>query len=95
MPDARKSKAARRLLDRRAVLRIGAFGAGGLAIGPMLERRRAAAATKGKAKAAILFWMAGGPSHIDMFDMKPDAVAEVRGPFQPISTNLPGLLVNE
>lgn len=50
---------------------------------------------KKRGKAAILFWLAGGPSHIDMYDMKPDAPAEVRGPFRPIETNLPGLLVNE
>lgn len=82
-------------LDRRAVLRIGALGAGGLTVGQLLRVRSAQAATSGKAKAAILFWLAGGPSHIDMVDMKPDATAEVRGPFQPIGTNLPGLQVNE
>jgi hypothetical protein len=41
-------------------------------------------------RACILFWMAGGPSHIDMWDMKPDAPLEVRGPFQPTATTLPG-----
>ena len=41
----------------------------------------------------ILLWMTGGPSHIDMVDLKPQAAAEVRGPFQPIETTLPGLQV--
>ncbi len=95
MPYARDSATLTRPLSRRAVLRIGAFGAGGLTLGRLLEQRAAGAATQGRAKAAILFWMAGGPSHIDMVDMKPTATAEVRGPFQAIPTNLPGLRVNE
>lgn len=43
----------------------------------------------------ILFWLSGGPSHIDMWDPKPDAPAEVRGPFQSISTSVPGIRVCE
>lgn len=86
---------AERRIDRRAVLRVGAFGVGGLTIEHLLRLREADAALPKRAKSAILFWMAGGPSHIDMYDMKPHAPAEVRGPFRPIETNLPGLLVNE
>jgi len=95
MPHADASTIVSQPLNRRAVLRIGAFGATGLAIDQLLNTRGTQAATSGKAKAAILFWMAGGPSHIDMVDMKPDATEEVRGPFRPIETNLPGLTVNE
>ncbi len=43
----------------------------------------------------ILFWANGGPSHIDLFDLKPEAPAEYRGPFRPIATTVPGLEINE
>jgi hypothetical protein len=43
----------------------------------------------------ILLWAGGGPSHIDMFDLKPDAPAEYRGPFRPIETNVPGIEITE
>jgi hypothetical protein len=43
----------------------------------------------------ILFWANGGPSHLDLFDLKPDAPAEYRGPFQPIATNVPGMDICE
>src|SRR5439155_8447796 len=43
----------------------------------------------------ILFWANGGPSHLDTFDLKPDAPAEIRGPFRPIRTNVPGLHITE
>jgi len=43
----------------------------------------------------ILFWANGGPSHLDLFDLKPDAPAEIRGPFKPIATNVPGIEITE
>jgi len=43
----------------------------------------------------ILFWANGGPSHLDLFDLKPEAPAEIRGPFRPIETNVPGLRITE
>ncbi|MBI1903476.1 MAG: DUF1501 domain-containing protein [Planctomycetia bacterium] len=81
--------------SRRSFLRIGALGFAGLTLESLLRARRAQGASGRPEKSAILFWMAGGPSHIDTYDMKPDAPAEVRGPFRPIATNLPGLVVNE
>ena len=48
-----------------------------------------------KAKSAIMIWLSGGASHIDTWDMKPDAVAEYRGPFQPMATSAPGISVCE
>lgn len=48
-----------------------------------------------KAKSCILFFMEGGPSHVDLWDMKPDAPENVRGPFKPIDTSLPGMQVCE
>ncbi len=50
---------------------------------------------KGRAKSVILLNLFGGPSHIDMFDMKPDAPSEVRGEFRPMPTNVPGLQICE
>jgi len=47
------------------------------------------------AKNCILLWMTGGPSHLDTFDMKPDSPAEIRGPFRPIRTNVPGIEISE
>ncbi|MCH7989485.1 MAG: DUF1501 domain-containing protein [Planctomycetes bacterium] len=60
-------------------------------------RRLSAAHSKSetKAKSCILIWLDGGPSHLETFDLKPQAPAEVRGPFQPISTSLPGVQICE
>ena len=46
-------------------------------------------------KSVILIWQAGGPSHIDMYDLKPNAPAEIRGEFKPIETNVPGIQIGE
>ncbi len=87
-------------VTRRDALRVGALTALGLTL-PELLRRRAAAAevSKGEsrpqAKSCILIWLDGGPSHLETFDLKPDAPAEVRGPFEPISTSLAGVQICE
>ena len=70
--------------SRRAFFRVGTLALGGLALPGLLKARAAGAAT-GR-KSVILIWQAGGPSHIDMYDLKPNAPAEVRGEFKPIST---------
>src|SRR6478735_960909 len=46
-------------------------------------------------KSCILLWMTGGPSHIDTFDLKPAAPANIRGEFQPIETSVPGIQISE
>ena len=83
---------------RRDFLRIGSLGVGlgvgGLAL-PDLLRLRALGAAPNNRKAVILIWQAGGPSHLDMYDLKPDAPAEFRGEFRPIATNVPGIDVGE
>jgi len=84
-----------RISGRRGFLKIGSLGLAGLALPELLRARQAQAGTAGRKTSIILFWMAGGPSHVDMYDMKPEAPAEVRGPFRPIDTNLPGLQVCE
>ena len=83
-------------LDRRDALRLGTTGLlGGLALPSLLEMEATAAtAFAPRAKACIFLMLEGGPSHIDMWDLKPDAPREIRGPFQPISTNVPGTQIS-
>jgi len=81
--------------SRRSFLKSSGLSIGGLTLPFLLKSRGLHASTVGgkRDKAVILLWMAGGPSHIDTYDMKPDAASEVRGSFSPIATNLPGLQV--
>jgi hypothetical protein len=69
--------------DRRTFLRVGGLAAFGLSLPGYLQARAQAPAAQAapKAKRCILLWMQGGPSHIDSFDPKPDAPAEIRGEF--------------
>jgi hypothetical protein len=83
-------------ITRRNFLQIGAFGAG-LTLAGML-RSQAQARAGGKAtsfKSAIMIYLPGGPSHMDMYDLKPDAPAEFRGEFKPIATNVTGIQICE
>src|SRR5579875_1020589 len=80
-------------ISRRNFLKIGAFGAG-LTLAELL-RLRAAAGTGSSNKAAIMIYLPGGPSHMDMYDLKPDAPKEFRGEFKPIATNVPGVQICE
>lgn len=80
--------------SRRDFLRLGALGFGGLAL-PDLLRLRAAAPERSREKAVIFVYLFGGPSHIDSYDMKPDAPVEYRGEFKPIRTNVPGFDICE
>jgi hypothetical protein len=79
--------------SRRNMMKAGMAGIAGLTL-PDLLQHRARAATTGAGPASrrsvILLWMTGGPSHIDMWDMKPDRPLSNRGPFTPIRTALPG-----
>src|SRR5262245_61806714 len=54
-----------------------------------------AAGAGGPGKACVVLWMTGGPSHLDTFDLKPEARAEVRGEFRPIATAVPGIQISE
>jgi hypothetical protein len=82
---------------RREFLQVGGLGAAGLAL-PDLFRARAGSSTTtggtGRAKSCILLFMGGGPPQMDTFDLKPDAPAEVRGQFPPISTSVPGTRIS-
>ena len=83
-------------LTRRDTLRIGALGAFGLTWSDVLRARALSAAPETPSVEACLFVnLAGGPSHLDTWDMKPDGPSETRGPFASIDTQLAGLQVCE
>ncbi len=81
-------------ITRRDLLRIGAFGAG-LTLADMLRLRGTAATGRSAPKAAIMIQLGGGPSHMDMYDLKPAAPVEYRGEFKPIATCVPGVQLCE
>lgn len=84
-------------VTRRQSLRIGSVGLlGGLSLPRLLEMQaNAATGEEAKAKSVIFLFLEGGPSTIDMWDLKPDGPAEIRGPWSPIATNVPGTFVGE
>jgi hypothetical protein len=92
-------------ITRREVLRIGGLGFTGLLWSDWLRRRATAAGQSqaagtvaghfGKARACIMIFNYGGPSHLDMWDLKPDAPREIRGEFRPIATRVPGVAISE
>lgn len=81
-------------IRRRDFLKVGAIGTG-LSLAQYLRLEAAGDLRKPKAQAAIFINLTGGPSHMDTFDLKPDAPAEYRGQFNPIKTNVPGIEICE
>jgi Protein of unknown function (DUF1501) len=77
----------RQTVSRRDVLRLGTLATAGLVL------PQASASAPSRPKSVILIWLRGGASHIDSYDMKPDAPAEIRGEFKPASTNVPGIQI--
>ena len=84
-------------LSRRDFVRIGGLSALGLSLPNwlQLQNARGAEATQGKAKSCIVIWLDGGPSHLETFDLKPDAPTEVRGPFATIPTSVSDIRICE
>jgi hypothetical protein len=87
-------------VNRRAMLVASGCGLAGLPWGRVTRAAEAPAVTShpassGQAKSTILFFLCGGASHIDLWDMKPHAAAEYRGPFEPIATSTPGVVLCE
>jgi hypothetical protein len=97
----RSDDLASRRISRRALLQAGTMGGVGSLVTYLLNSNLAraetlpAARSLGHIKSCILIYYYGGPSHLDTWDMKPDAAAEIRGEFQPIATRVPGLHVCE
>ncbi len=81
-------------MNRRGFLQAGMLGAGGLSL-PQLLRAEAQAGASARPNSVIILWMRGGPSHIDMWDTKPDAPLEYRGEFGTMSTNVPGITLSD
>jgi len=89
-------------LTRRSFLSVGAFGAG-LTLADVLRSQAAVRENASQAndfkptrqKSAIMIYLPGGPSHMDMYDLKPEAPVEFRGEFKPIQTNVPGVQISE
>src|SRR5215475_5937686 len=82
-------------LTRRSFLKLGSIGLGGIGLNDLLRSQGQAASAQSSPKSVILVCLPGGPSHIDMYDMKPDAPEEYRGEFRPIRTNVPGFDICE
>ncbi|MBM79625.1 MAG: hypothetical protein CMJ78_03400 [Planctomycetaceae bacterium] len=82
------------MLDRRSLLSLGAFGLscfGGVGASQAnIDQKRPT-----RAKSVLLLYMDGGPSHIDMFDLKPNAPDQIRGPAKPIDTSVPGITIGD
>jgi len=84
-----------RVGSRRWFLEVGVAGLGGLLQPGFQQALASANSPTADKKAVILFWLSGGPSHIDMWDPKPDAPLEIRGPYGSISTKIPGVQFSE
>lgn len=83
---------------RRDLVRVGGLSALGIGLGDFFQMQRACAgetSSPGPAKSCIVIWLDGGPTHLEMFDPKPDAPLEVRGPLETIQTKLPGVRIGE
>ena len=82
---------------RRDALRVGSLALSGLTLGRLLsaEAEQTTPTRRQPAKSCIFLFLEGGPSHIDLWDMKPDAPDDVRGEFQPIQTTVPGVQICE
>jgi hypothetical protein len=82
-------------MDRRGFLRAGALGATGLTLPHLLRSQARAASSSHADRSVIILWMRGGPSHIDMWDPKPEAPVEYRGEFGTMSTSVPGVFLSD
>ncbi|QDU63443.1 hypothetical protein Pan216_43230 [Planctomycetes bacterium Pan216] len=80
---------------RRDFLRVGLLGTTGLSLSSYLRMAEAGELKNPRARSAIFIFLQGGPSHMDTFDLKPNASSELRGEFSPIQTNVPGVEISE
>ena len=84
-------------LSRRSFLQSGFLTLGGLGLADLLRLRAEAASNSGSTPdtSVILIWLQGGPSHMETYDMKPNAPSDYRGQLNPIATNTPGIEICE
>ncbi|HVE41375.1 MAG TPA: DUF1501 domain-containing protein, partial [Planctomycetota bacterium] len=84
-------------ISRRSFVQLGVAGLASLGLPGLLRLKEAAAKGDSPAKdtRVILIWLDGGPSHMDLYDMKPNAPAEYRGMWRPIRTNVAGMEISE
>ncbi len=83
-------------ITRRSFLQAGVLGLGGLALSDLLKLRAIGAADgSARGRSVILFWLSGGPGHMETWDPKPGATSQFRGPFGAIPTSLPGVHFSE
>ena len=83
-------------IPRRNFLRVGGLALGGLSMADWARHRAMAGETAARPKTSVIqIWLPGGPSHIDMYDLKPSAPSEYRGEFRPVPTNVPGIEISE
>jgi uncharacterized protein (DUF1501 family) len=82
-------------MSRRSFLQVGVAGMASVGLPTLLKAKEASGKTSGKNTSVILIWLDGGPGHMDMYDMKPDAPAEYRGLWKPIKTKVPGFDITE
>ena len=82
-------------VSRRSFVQAGMLGAGGLGLSELLKLRAQASRPHDRKTSVILFWLSGGPGHMETWDPKPDAPSEVRGPFGAVSTNVAGVQFGE
>ena len=78
-------------LDRRTLLRVGSLGFAGLTLPELFRVRAAGRAEERKEISVIVLFFSGGPRHFETWDPKPGALAEIKGPFTPIATAVPGV----
>ncbi|MEQ8788290.1 MAG: DUF1501 domain-containing protein [Pirellulaceae bacterium] len=81
-------------VPRRSFLQVGGLALGGLAL-PQILAAQQQSGESSRHKAVIMIFLAGGPPHQDMLDLKPGAPSEVRGEFNPIATSVPGIQISE
>src|SRR2546427_4663311 len=83
-------------VSRRTMLQVGTLAGAGLALPDLLRLRQQVGGSEApKQRSAILVYLPGGPSHFETFDPKPEAPLDIRGPFSPIATSVPGIQISE
>lgn len=79
-------------LSRRSILQAGGGVLGGLGLAQLLEAQENSTTSAGVDNPAVIFvWLPGGPPHMEMYDLKPDAPEDYRGIYKPIGTKVPGM----